>query len=229
MSAASARDEALAVIERDPMLFDLFEAIRDEIDEDPAHDLEHCLRVAGWTLRCAEAPVEPREAIAAALLHDCVNLPKNDPRRVEASALSAAEARRRLTAHGFDEASMERVAQAIEDHNFSRGVLPRSDLGRALQDADRLEALGALGIFRTISCGTQMGARFFDPQDPWAEAREWDDARQSTDHFFTKLLRLAETLHTRRGRAEARRRASFMERFLDQLAEELEQPRPRQN
>ncbi len=220
----SARDEALAVIAEDAALGALLERARALLDDDPGHDLEHCLRVAGWALRCGGERVAKREAIAAALLHDVVNVPKNDPRRVQASALSAIEARTILPAHGFDEDAIERIAEAIEDHSYSRGAAPRSDLGRALQDADRLEALGALGLFRTISTGTRMGARYFDPSDPFADARPLDDRRFSVDHFFTKLLRLPETLTTEAGRAEARSRVAFLEEVLAQLARELGRP-----
>ncbi len=220
----SARDEALSAVAAHG-LSALLEHARAVLDDDPGHDLEHCLRVAGWTLRCAEGRVDPREAIAAALLHDVINVPKDDPRRAQASGLSAEEARRVLPAHGLDPASIERIAEAIEDHSYSRGAIPRSELGRALQDADRLEALGALGLCRTISTGTRMGARYFDAGDPWARERALDDRRYSVDHFFTKLLRLAPTLHTEVGRREALRRAAFLERFLDQLADELGLPR----
>ena len=89
----SARDEALAVAQADRALRSLLALAQASQDGDPGHDLEHCLRVAGWTLRCGEGRVDPREAIAAALLHDAVNVPKNDPRRAEASVLSAEKAR----------------------------------------------------------------------------------------------------------------------------------------
>ncbi len=223
----SARDEALAVITADATLSPLLELARARLDDDPGHDLEHCLRVAGWTLRCGEGILDPREAVVAALLHDIVNVPKNDPRRAEASALSAAEARALLPDHGFAAEAVERIAGAIEDHSYSRGATPRSALGEALQDADRLEALGALGLFRVISTGARMGARYFEPSDPFAEARPLDDLRFSVDHFFTKLLRLPETLRTAAGRAEARKRAAFLEGVLQQLADELGHPRPR--
>lgn len=221
------RDEARSAIAADPGLLALLEQTAVVLDDDPGHDLEHCLRVAGWTLRCGVGRVAPREAVAAALLHDVVNVPKDDPRRSHASLLSAEEARHALPEFGFSPSEVERVAQAIEDHSYSRGAVPRSELGRALQDADRLEALGALGLFRTISTGTRMGARYFDPLDPWAEDRALDDRHFSVDHFFTKLLRLPDTLHTEMGRAEARARVALMETLLDQLACELGRPRPR--
>src|SRR5690606_38630238 len=107
-----------------------------------------------------------------------------------------------------------------------RGATPRSDLGRALQDADRLESLGVLALFRTISTGVRMGARYFDGADPWAEERPLDDLRFTVDHFFTKILRLHETMQTAVGRAEAKRRTAVLERILDELAVELGRPRP---
>ena len=220
--AISARAQASAAIDASPELRGLRDAVAARLDDDPGHDMEHCLRVAGWTVRCgAESDVATAEAIAAALLHDVVNVPKDDPRRAQASALSAQAAAELLPAFGFDEEAAGRICDAIEDHSYSRGATPRSDLGRALQDADRLEALGALGVMRTISTGARMGSRYFHPTDPFAATRELDDRSFSVDHFYTKLLRLPETLRTDVGRAEARRRAAYLEGFLAQLADEL--------
>ena len=97
-------------------------------------------------------------------------------------------------------------------------------MGRALQDADRLEALGALGLMRCLSAGARMGARFFHPSDPWASGRPLDDRQYSVDHLFTKLLGLAQTLCTEGGRLEARRRIAFLRSFLAALASEIEAP-----
>lgn len=219
-----ARARALEAIDQDPVLRALLERVRPLLaDDDPGHDLEHCLRVAGWTLRCG---ADPREGVAAALLHDVVNLPKNDPRRKEASALSATKARDILGALQFGADAIARIADAVEDHSYSRGATPRSPLGEALQDADRLEAVGALGLFRTVSTGTRMGARYFDSSDPWATHRPYDDLRFTVDHFFTKLLRLPATFHTDVGRREAERRVAFMRVFLEQLGAELGRPSP---
>ncbi|MCC6876824.1 MAG: HD domain-containing protein [Sandaracinaceae bacterium] len=216
----SARAEALAVIERDRALAELLERCRARLSDDPGHDVEHALRVAGWTLRLAPS-LAPRECVAAALLHDLIDVPKNDPRRSQASSLSANEARLLLPELGFDGEAIERIAEAIEDHSYSRGASPRSPLGDALQDADRLEALGALGLMRMISTGARMGARYFHPTDPFARERELEDTRFSIDHVFTKLLRLPETMRTALGRAEAVRRAAHVRGFVEQLADEL--------
>ena len=220
------RRQILDAIEVDQGLAALYGFARETLDDDPGHDIHHVLRVAIWTLRLGGDTVDPREAIAAALLHDIVNLPKNSPDRAKASAMAADVARERLPAAGFDDAAISRIADAIETHSFSRGETPRSDLGRALCDADRLEAVGAIGLFRTISTGTRMGARYFDPADPWAADRELDDLTFSVDHFFTKLLGLHATFYTDAGRAEAARRTAYLRTTLEQLAEELGAPPP---
>lgn len=214
-------------LESDEGLKRLLAFAREREDGDPGHDVAHALRVALWTLRLGEGSIVPREGIASALLHDAVNVPKDSPQRSNASLLSARLAREVLPEAGFDEGSVERIAEAIEDHSFSRGAVPRSALGCALQDADRLEALGALGVLRTASCGAKLGALFLDPGDPWAAQRTLDDRRYTVDHFFVKLLRLESTLHTEAGRSEARRRTAFMREFLTELGAEIGTPCPR--
>jgi len=208
-------------IDGDPGLRLVREQFAAHQDDDPGHDLSHALRVALWTLRLGRGAIDPREGIAAALLHDAVNLPKDSPQRREASALSAQLAAELLPRAGFDAGATRRVCEAIHDHSYSRDVLPRHPLGCALQDADRLEALGALGILRTATCGVRLGARFFDPDDPWGRRRALDDRRFTIDHFFVKLLGLEGTMRTEAGRTEARRRTAFMRAFLAQLGEEI--------
>ena len=241
MSAASdiapprtlTRDELLAFIAADPELTRLLDFARERMDDDPGHDLAHCLRVAIWAVALGEPAqagvaatdnVDPREAIAAALLHDIVNVPKDSPDRARASELCADLARRELPAFGFTDAAVSRIGDAIRDHSYSRGAVPDSPLGQALQDADRLEALGVIGVFRCISTGARMGARYFHDEDPFAEHRELDDRAFSIDHFTNKLFKLPATMLTAKGRAEAERRARVLSFTLSQLAIELGQP-----
>ena len=218
------RAQLLELLARDALLGRVLARAREDAAHDPAHDVDHLLRVAVATMSL-DPSLDRTEAICAALLHDVVNLPKDHPERALASKRSADEARRAL-AGALSSEAIERIAMAIEDHSFSAGRVPRSPLGEALQDADRLEALGALGIARTFSTGVRMNARYFDPEDPWAERRALDDKAFSVDHFFTKLLRLPETFRTNLGRLEAERRVAIMRTFLDALGDEIGTPRP---
>jgi uncharacterized protein len=214
------------LLERDPALEAVRAEVRLRMAVDAAHDEGHLLRVALWTLRLAGDGVAPRAAVAAALLHDVVNVAKDHPDRRRASELSAGFARELLPRHGFAPAAIEEIADAIRDHSFSRGAVPASALGRALQDADRLEALGAVGVFRCVASGVRLGADFFHATDPWAADRPLDDARYSVDHFFTKLLGLPATMLTEGGRREAERRTAVMLDVLRQLGDEIGIPLP---
>jgi uncharacterized protein len=231
---APTREHVLESIESDPRLASLLGALRPELSTDPGHDLEHCLRVAAWTLHIGQNALPPALAIAAALLHDVIDVPKSSPDRARASEWSATRALELLGQHGFSDSEAGQIADAVRTHSYSRGQEPTSELGRALRDADRLEALGAIGLFRTISTGARMGARYFDESDPWARSRSLDDRAFSVDHFFTKLLRLEDSMYSEVGRAEAARRTRFLQATLDELAHELGRPvwrsqRPRNN
>jgi uncharacterized protein len=159
---------------------------------------------------------------AAALLHDCVPVAKDSPLRKESSRLASEQAQEWLIELEWDAEQASLIVAAILDHSYSAGRTPSSLLGESLQDADRLEALGALGIYRTIATGVAMKAEFFDPTDPWAKHREFDDKRFSIDHFHTKLLKLPASFKTHFAREEANGRAHFLRQFLFQLKHELE-------
>jgi len=219
-------EDVRSFIAADPVLIQLQQAAEEHMGDDPGHDLYHCQRVALWTIRLHPA-VRAKNAIAAALLHDIVNVPKNHPRRHEASLMSAEKAQEMLSCYStqdFTKEDIDDIFLAVRDHSFSRGAVPETALGKALQDADRLEALGVLGAFRNISCGTQMGAKFFDAQDPWARHRPLNDKKFSMDHYECKLLQLEKGMNTERGRAEARIRTERLHRLLKELGEEIGVP-----
>lgn len=217
--------EICALISNDSRLSSLRDRVEPIISVEPGHDIGHVLRVGLWTIRIGGNKIVPREAIASALCHDIVNVPKNSPRRSEASLLSAKVACQLLPQYDFSPASVKLISNAIRDHSFSRGAKPSTALGQALQDADRLDALGTIGIIRTFSINAAMGKKYFDILDPWAATRELDEGSFAIDHFFTKLLTLSETMCTEIGRAEAIRRIGIMENFLDSLADDITEPR----
>lgn len=209
----------------------ILKKIRDRVrtipPADAGHDFSHIERVAVDAVRLIRAEVSgdfvrwESNAECAALLHDCVPVPKNSPLRAESARLCAEKAAVWLTEWGWPTEDLVLVIEAIEDHSYSSGRLPRSLVGKCLQDADRLEALGAIGLYRTIATGVSMGARLFDPDDPWAGKRSLDDHAYTIDHFFKKLLKLPSTFHTESGRQEAKRRADYLIGFLNQLGTEL--------
>ena len=205
-----------------PALLSRLEARFSSEQRDGAHDLAHCRRVAGHALTLAQAEGADAEAcVAAALLHDLVYLPKNHPDSSRTARLGGELA---LVWCGEIPALASRaplIAEAVGTHSYSGGARPESLEGAVLQDADRLEALGAIGLARVFATGGSMGAGLWDPADPWARARELDDKAWSLDHFAKKLLKLAPLMNTGTGRRMAVARQKVLQDFLVVLEEEL--------
>lgn len=191
-------------------------------DPDPGHGVVHLRRVVATALQLAKEEGARLEVVLpAAWLHDCVNVPKDSPDRPRASRLAAEHAVRFLRDAGYAEEFLDGIAHAIEAHSFSAGIPPRTVEAKVVQDADRLDALGAIGIARCIAVGAALGRPLYQPDDPFCERREPDDRGASVDHFYTKLLTLAGTMQTGAGRREALRRTEFMQAFLGRLRQEI--------
>lgn len=201
--------------------------LRERAAGDAAHDDEHTRRVvANARALAAEEGAALAVVLPAAWLHDCVTVPKDSPQRPLASRLAAAEAAAFLARAGYPAAHIPAVAHAIAAHSFTAGIEPETAEARVVQDADRLDALGAVGIARCLMLGATMGRPLYDPAEPFPVRRPPDDAAASIDHFYTKLLRLAATMTTAAGRAEAERRTALMREFLRQLGREIGVPAP---
>jgi uncharacterized protein len=191
--------------------------------DDGSHDRSHLLRVARNAMDIARA--EPRcdrgVLTAAVVLHDCVAVEKNSPQRSQASRLAAARARVMLAQLGWEAARINQVAHAIEAHSFSAGIAPETLEGRIVQDADRLDAIGAIGIARCFYVAGRMGSGLYDPADPSATNRELDDGTFALDHFGTKLFRIVGKFQTKTGQALADERAGTMWFFVEALLNEI--------
>jgi uncharacterized protein len=188
----------------------------------PSHDLAHVERVLRTAERLSEREGADRDVCrASALLHELVSLPKNHPDSARSGDLCAEEAARVLRGAGAAERLVVRVAAAIRDHGFSKGVVPDSLEGKILQDADRLDAIGAIGVARCVATAAEMGSRLYHPGDPLARARALDDKAYALDHFERKLFRIPALLHTSSARALADERVAFMRAFVAQLGREV--------
>ncbi|NBC86075.1 MAG: HD domain-containing protein [Bacteroidetes bacterium] len=203
---------------------DRFSAFLDDrmAEADAAHDRAHILRVVRSARRLAEEEGADLDVvIPAAWLHDCVVVEKDDPRRGQASRRAAEVAVQFLSRTGYPEEAHDAIRHAIEAHSYSAAIEPTTIEACVVQDADRLDALGAIGIARCMMVGGALGNRLYHTVDPFCENRPPDDATYTIDHFYEKLLGLPGTMQTRAGRAEAERRADVMRGYLDNLGEEI--------
>lgn len=215
------------------MSFAPFEALAarllPELDpgDDGSHDTSHLARVWANARVIQAAEGGDAELLAAAvLLHDCVAVEKSSPLRAQASRLAAERARGILAGLGWDGTRIEAAAHAIAAHSFSAGIAPETLEARILQDADRLEALGAIGIARLFYTAGRMGSLFYDQDDPRAERRALDDRSFANDHFRAKLLRLEGGFQTPTGRRLARERTRLVADFLAAFEAEIGLPDP---
>nr|BDT27090.1 HD domain-containing protein [Bacteriovorax sp. HI3] len=190
--------------------------------KDPAHDLAHVKRVVTVAKRLAkEESADENIVIPAAWLHDLVNLPKNHPDRKRASVLAADEAIAFLRNMGYPEKYFQGIHHAICAHSFSAAIRPETIEAQIVQDADRLDALGAIGLGRLFSVITQLQRPFYDVVDPFAEKRSLDDKSYGIDHIHIKLKSIANTMNTESAKAEGRRRMDYIDGFLTQLKSEV--------
>jgi uncharacterized protein len=191
--------------------------------DDGSHDRSHLLRV--WRNATAIAEQEPacdRAVLTAAvILHDCVAVEKNSPQRSRASWLASVHARGILAGFGWDASRIDAAAHAIEAHSFSAGVAPQTVEARIVQDADRLDAIGAIGVARCFYVAGRMGSSLYDPADPTAANRDLDDRSFALDHFGAKLFKVAANFQTKAGQALADSRTRTMRGFVQALLDEV--------
>jgi uncharacterized protein len=189
---------------------------------DGSHDTSHLVRVwkSARTIQSEEGG--DLELLAASvMLHDCVHVPKNSPQRVNASRLAAEKASSVLRGLNWDAVRIGVVTDAIESHSFSAGIRPASLEGRILQDADRLDAIGLIGIARCFYMAGRLESQLYDQFNPRGDARQLDDGRFALDHFPKKLLGLAERFQTPTGQRLARSRQRALLEFYEGVLAEI--------
>jgi uncharacterized protein len=202
----------------------LLEVIRPMYEgADPAHDFSHILRVFNNAHYIGvKEGADMQVLLYAAILHDMGSEPKSKP------VLSQAETQRQrlvesfLIKIGLPEDSRQKILYAVKVHRFSKGITPTTLEAKILQDADRLDAMGAIGIARVFLTGGSLGRALYDPEDPFCASREPDGRKWNIDHFYTKLLRLESGMHTKTAKMLAGKRSAVLKRYLSDLKDELE-------
>ncbi|PHM46266.1 phosphohydrolase [Xenorhabdus mauleonii] len=191
--------------------------------DDGAHDIAHLHRVWLNAKQICEAESgNLRLVFVAVLLHDCVSVEKNSPNRPFASRMAAEKAELILKDLGWNEQDIADICHAIEAHSFSANITPRTLEAKIVQDADRLDSLGMIGIGRCFYIAGRMGSSLYDVHDPLATQREYDDKSYVIDHFYTKLFKLESGFKTVSGKELARKRVERMKQFLDDFLDEVQ-------
>ncbi len=189
---------------------------------DPAHDFSHILRVyKNATIIGREEGADMQVLLLAALLHDVGSEKKHTSKQGESVGQGKRSVEAFLVSIGLEEEAREKVLYAVDVHRFSGKIVPVTLEARILQDADRLDAIGAIGIARVFLTGGALGRELYNPDDPFCRAREPDDAKWNLDHFYKKLLKLEFGMHTKSGKKLAAGRTTILRRYLWDLEEEI--------
>ncbi|MDH3610589.1 MAG: HD domain-containing protein [Nitrosopumilus sp.] len=196
--------------------------IQKRMKNESAHDFNHVMRVYKNAQKlCRKEKVNEKLVLSAVLLHDIVSYPKSDKRSKNSAVESAREATKILKNLDFTAEEIQLVSDAIRDHSFSRGKIPQTLEGKILQDADRLDAIGAIGIARVFAVGGSEKRPFYNEEDPFCKTRTPDDKRWTLDHFNQKLLKLESLMNTKSAKIEAQRRTKVLKYFLSEFKREI--------
>lgn len=189
---------------------------------DVAHDFEHIMRVYRNAKKiCKNEKVNPKLVLCAVLLHDVVSFPKSDRRSKTSSKRSSILARTILKKYKLSQNEIKTICDAILDHSFSKNKTPKTIEGKILQDADRLDAIGAIGIARAFAVGGSEKRSFYNKLDPFCLRHDPDDQKWTLDHFYKKLVLLENLMNTRSAKIEARKRTKVLKQFIIDLKREI--------
>ena len=189
---------------------------------DPSHDFAHIMRVYKNAEKiCRNEKVNERLVLVSVLLHDIVKKSQSDKRIKSSADLSANKSIIILKKLKFLDSDIRIVTEAIRNHSFTKKKVSKNIVGKILQDADRLDALGAIGIARVFSVSGAKNRQFYEPNDPFLKNRKADDRKWALDHFFKKLLLLERMMNTKTGKIEAKKRTKVLKSYLTSLKKEI--------
>lgn len=191
-------------------------------NEYSGHDWFHTLRVFKSATRIAEAEGADVETVQlAALLHDV-----DDRKLSPETCADKANARAFLSENAVDERKIEEICRIIGDISFSEGRVPSTLEGKCVQDADRLDAIGAVGIARAFAYGGNHNRLMYHPDiapNVSMTKEEYSKSESTTlNHFYEKLFLLADMMNTETAKAIARERDGYMRGFIEEFMDEWE-------
>jgi uncharacterized protein len=156
---------------------------------------------------------------AAALLHDVARHMEDECQILDHASEGAEMAKKILVEVGFPKEKAAQVLHCIEVHRFKKGMKAVSLEAKILQDADRLDIIGAVGIARALTRGGWSNMPIYDPLIPPKDKYD-GESLTSVNHIYEKILKVKDTINTKTARQIAEQRHRFVEEFLDRLLRE---------
>lgn len=191
--------------------------------EGSGHDWWHIHRVRNNALHIAKAyEVDLFVLEMAALLHDIADHKFHGGDE----SIGPRKAREWMSQQGIDKSIQNHIIGIMEEVSFSKGIKPTSLEGQIVQDADRIDAIGAIGIARAFAYGGFKNREMYHPDIPPQIYASLEDYKKNTNptinHFYEKLLLLKDLMNTSEGKKIAQQRHEFMSSYLEQFYAEWE-------
>ncbi len=184
------------------------------------HDWGHVERVCRMATYLGEREGADQDiVIISALLHD-IGLADEIKLGVDHSDRSASMAESYLRSIDFEKNKTERIVEAIRCHRYGKRLIPQTVEGKILQDADRLDAIGAIGIARAFAYGGARGAPIYDAEEK-AENYDPFKVKSTMTHFQEKLLKIKDSLHTPSAKEIGEGRHQFLLQYIDEFYKEI--------
>ena len=191
-------------------------------DDSSGHDYYHSLRVEKMAVRIARnEDVDPFIVSLAALLHDV-----DDRKLFHDTYENKEHAVSFLKTHGMDEEQTGRICLIIDQVSYrgTDSIVPTTIEGMCVQDADRLDAIGAIGIARAFAYGGSHNRSIYDPEIKpvigMTQEEYYNHQSTSINHFYEKLFLLKDLMNTESGKKIAMKRTEFMENYIAEFIRE---------
>lgn len=201
---------------------DLKEKIQNYFQEGTSHEFSHTQRVYNMAVMLAKDEEADLDIVrAAALLHDIARK-KEDNNEVECHAKHGAEmAQEILLKTEFPKDKIESVCYSIKSHRHSTGINPETKEAAILQDADRLDALGAITIGRMFSTGGKLGTPMYKPDVPVGKVHPGYTSESTIHGFYAKILKITpDTFKTKKAKEIAKERYNYVKEFIERFKQE---------
>lgn len=191
---------------------------------DAAHDKEHVWRVLGYALRLAEEEegVDYDLLIAACLLHDIGRSAQFKDPSLDHAAVGADMAAEWLESQGYSLEFCQAVRSAIRSHRYRTGGRAQSIEAQILFDADKLDACGMMGLFRTISYCDHVGEPYYTVGENGLIERRPDAEPSVVQEYYYKLSRLGERFYTEAAKKLEKELAPSLEAAVKAAADEAD-------
>lgn len=184
------------------------------------HDKSHVDRVYNLAMRLARSERADLDVVkASVLLHDIARALEDEDKIADHAIEGAKMARKILEDINFPKQKIAKVVECIETHRFKKGIKAESLEAKILQDADRLDIIGAIGIARVFTRGGWSNKPIYDPSIP-PKAKYDGESQTSVNHIYEKILKVKDTINTKTAKEIAEKRHDFVEQFLDRLLKE---------